>query len=119
MGDRSVTPALITLYVCLGTLPHANVRWSFGPVGKVVVSPAYHRIHHAIGAPDGANLGIVLTFWDVLAKRAVFPTTGGEISATGLAGRPLAVEQSDPRSRIRMLFGQLLEPFTATGRSGV
>jgi sterol desaturase/sphingolipid hydroxylase (fatty acid hydroxylase superfamily) len=112
MGDRSVAPALITLYVCLGTLPHANVRWSFGPLGKVVVSPAYHRIHHAIGAPDGANLGIVLTIWDVLAKRAVFPITGASISATGLAGRPLAVEQSDPRPRLRILLGQLLEPFS-------
>jgi len=113
MGDRSVAPALITLYVCLGTLPHANVRWSFGPVGRVVVSPAYHRIHHAIGGPDGANLGIVLTIWDVLAKRAVFPTLGGPISATGLAGRPLAVEQSDRRPRLRLLLGQLLEPFSA------
>jgi sterol desaturase/sphingolipid hydroxylase (fatty acid hydroxylase superfamily) len=113
MGDRSVAPALITLYVCLGTLPHANVRWSFGPVGRVVVSPAYHRIHHAIGAPDGANLGIVLTIWDVLSKRAVFPNMGTPISATGLAGRPLAVEQSDPRPRLRILLSQLLEPFSA------
>jgi sterol desaturase/sphingolipid hydroxylase (fatty acid hydroxylase superfamily) len=113
MGDRSVAPALITLYVCLGTLPHANVRWSFGPLGKVMVSPAYHRIHHAIGAPAGANLGIVLTIWDVLAKRAVFPTAGAPISATGLTGRPLAVEQSDPRPRLRLFVGQLLEPFAA------
>ena len=114
MGDRSVAPALITSYVCLGTLPHANVRWSFGPLGKLVVSPAYHRIHHAIGAPDGANLGIVLTIWDVVARRAVFPTPGAPISATGLAGRPLVVEQSDLRPPLRVLLGQLLEPFSAS-----
>ena len=66
-GDRALAAVLITAYVCLGTLPHANVRWSFGPVGRIVVSPAYHRIHHSIGGPDGANLGIVLTVWDVLA----------------------------------------------------
>jgi sterol desaturase/sphingolipid hydroxylase (fatty acid hydroxylase superfamily) len=113
MGDRSVAPALITLYVCLGTLPHANVRWSFGPLGKVIVSPAYHRVHHAIGARDGANLGIVLTIWDRLASRAVFPMADGPVSSTGLAGRPLAIEQTDPRSRIRMLAGQLFEPFNA------
>jgi sterol desaturase/sphingolipid hydroxylase (fatty acid hydroxylase superfamily) len=116
MGDRSVAPVLITLYVCLGTLPHANVRWSFGPLGRVVVSPAYHRIHHAVGGPDGANLGIVLTIWDVLASRAVFPTAGAPVPATGLAGRPLAVEQSDRRPRLHMLVGQLLEPFTAHER---
>lgn len=116
MGDRSVAPVLITLYVCLGTLPHANVRWRFGPLGKVVVSPAYHRIHHAIGAPDGANLGIVLTIWDVLASRAVFPSAGAPVSATGLAGRPLAVEQADPRPHLRMLWSQLVEPFTSSAR---
>jgi len=112
MGDRSVAPGLITLYVCLATLPHANVPWSFGPIGKLVVSPAYHRVHHAVGAPDGANLGIVLTIWDVLASRAVFPTAGAPVSETGLAGRPLAVEQSDPRRHLPLLLGQLFEPFT-------
>jgi sterol desaturase/sphingolipid hydroxylase (fatty acid hydroxylase superfamily) len=113
LGDRPLAPALITLYVCLGTFPHANVPWSFGPVGKVVVSPAYHRIHHAVGGPDGANLGIVLTLWDVLASRAVFPMVGDRTPSTGLPGRPLSVEQDDPRSRLRMLAGQLWEPFTA------
>jgi sterol desaturase/sphingolipid hydroxylase (fatty acid hydroxylase superfamily) len=116
LGDRSLAPVLITVYVCMGTLPHANVRWTLGPLGKVVVSPAYHRIHHAIGAPDGANLGIVLTIWDVLAARAIFPIPGSAVSDTGLAGRPLAVEQSDPRWRPRMLVGQLLEPFTVPSR---
>jgi len=115
MGDRPLAPVLVTLYVCLGTLPHANVRWSFGPLGKVVVSPAYHRIHHAIGGPDGANLGIVLTIWDVLASRAVFPTSRHPVPATGLAGRPLAVEQSRPGSHLRVLCAQLSEPFTTRG----
>jgi sterol desaturase/sphingolipid hydroxylase (fatty acid hydroxylase superfamily) len=118
MGDRSIAPVLITVYVCLGTLPHANVPWSFGPLGKVVVSPAYHRIHHAIGAPSGANLGIVLTLWDVLASRAIFPASGAPVPETGLAGRPLPVEQSDPRRRpVAVLAGQLVEPFTARGLS--
>ncbi|HEY1827501.1 MAG TPA: hypothetical protein VGF87_05740, partial [Acidimicrobiales bacterium] len=100
-------------YVCLGTLPHANVRWSFGPLGKVFVSPAYHRIHHAIGARDGANLGIALTVWDVLARRAVFPTKGGDVLPTGLAGRPFAVEQAAPG--LPTLGRQLAEPFILPG----
>jgi sterol desaturase/sphingolipid hydroxylase (fatty acid hydroxylase superfamily) len=118
MGDRSVAPALITLYVCLGTLPHTNVRWSLGPAGRVLVSPAYHRLHHAIGGPEGANLGIVLTIWDVMAGRAVFAPSGTSVAATGLAGRPLAVEQSGERSRLGMLAGQLIEPFFARQRTG-
>ena len=118
MGDRPVAPALITLYVCLGTLPHANVRWSLGPVGRVLVSPAYHRVHHAIGGPEGANLGIVLTIWDVMAGRAVFPGAEYAAAETGLSGRPLVVEQSDERSRLRLLAGQLIEPFAAPPRIG-
>jgi len=112
MGDRPVTPALITAYVCLGTVAHANVRWSFGPLGKVIVSPAYHRIHHAVDGPVGANLGIVLTIWDVFASRAVFPTAATPAAATGLYGRPLAVEQRDLRPHVRILVEQLFEPFT-------
>jgi sterol desaturase/sphingolipid hydroxylase (fatty acid hydroxylase superfamily) len=113
MGNRAIAPVLITGYVCLGTLPHANVRWTFGPVGKVIVSPGYHRIHHAIGARDGANLGIALTVWDVLAGRAVFPSAATASAATGLAGRPLAVEQGDQGGgHVRRLARQLLEPFT-------
>jgi sterol desaturase/sphingolipid hydroxylase (fatty acid hydroxylase superfamily) len=113
MGDRSIAPAIITVYVCLGTLPHSNVRWTLGPLGKVIVSPAYHRIHHAIGAPDGANLGIALTVWDVLAHRAIFPSAATEVLPTGLAGRPLAVEQGDVEwGQLRRLAAQLVEPFT-------
>jgi len=111
MGDRPLAPVLITAYVCLGTLPHANVGWSFGFLGKLLVSPAYHRIHHSVDGPHGANLGIVLTIWDVLASRAVFPTAQSPVSVTGLVGRPLSVEQTDPRSPLPMLIGQLLEPF--------
>ena len=56
MATRPIAPVLITIYVCIGTLQHANVRWTFGPVGRVIVSPAYHRLHHAptISAPTWA-----------------------------------------------------------------
>jgi sterol desaturase/sphingolipid hydroxylase (fatty acid hydroxylase superfamily) len=112
MGDRPMAPVLITVYVCLGTLPHANVRWTFGPLGRLVVSPAYHRLHHALDGPQGVNLGIVLTVWDVMAGRARFPLRSDPVCRTGLAGRPLAVEQAGARSRpLALLVGQLLEPF--------
>ena len=92
MPTRAIAPVVITVYVCIGTLQHANLRWTFGPVGRVVVSPAYHRLHHA---PDTqqANLGVVLTIWDVLAGRARFPARGDGVGRTGLDGRPVPVEQ--------------------------
>jgi sterol desaturase/sphingolipid hydroxylase (fatty acid hydroxylase superfamily) len=112
MGDRPFAPVLITAYVCLGTLTHANVRWSFGPLGKVLVSPAYHRLHHSVDASSGVNLGIVLTVWDVLAGRAQFPEPGAAPCRTGLAGRPIATEQGTPTAgHLPLLLNQLLEPF--------
>jgi hypothetical protein len=30
MPERPLAPALITAYVCIGTLQHANLRWTFG-----------------------------------------------------------------------------------------
>ena len=45
LASNAATPAaVLTAYACLGALPHANVRWSYGPLGKVFVSPAYHRL---------------------------------------------------------------------------
>ena len=48
LGASGAVPAVaIIAYGCLVTLPHANLRWSFGPLGRILVSPAYHRLHHA------------------------------------------------------------------------
>ena len=117
MDGRSIAPDLITLYLCLSALPHANVSWSFGPLGRILVSPAYHRLHHAIDRPGDVNLGTVFVFWDVLARRAVFPERGGVMCRTGLAGRPFAVEQAPSRPRpILVLARQLLEPFGVSSR---
>jgi sterol desaturase/sphingolipid hydroxylase (fatty acid hydroxylase superfamily) len=113
MPTRPIAPVLITIYVCIGTLQHANLRWTFGPVGRVIVSPAYHRLHHA---PDiqNANLGVVLTIWDVLAGYARFPSRSDSVGCTGLDGRPVPVEQDDSaRPALLLLAEQLIEPFQA------
>jgi sterol desaturase/sphingolipid hydroxylase (fatty acid hydroxylase superfamily) len=113
MPARPVAPVLITIYICIGTLQHANLRWRFGPLGRVLVSPAYHRLHHA---PDtqGVNLGVVLTIWDVLAGRARFPFPNDDAGRTGLDGRPVPVEQDDAAGpALLLLAGQLIEPFQA------
>jgi sterol desaturase/sphingolipid hydroxylase (fatty acid hydroxylase superfamily) len=111
MPARPIAPVLITVYVCIGTLQHANLRWTFGPAGRVLVSPAYHRLHHA---PDTqqVNLGVVLTIWDVLAGRARFPARGDAAGRTGLDGRPVPVEQGASAAPALLLMAeQLIEPF--------
>jgi sterol desaturase/sphingolipid hydroxylase (fatty acid hydroxylase superfamily) len=113
MPTRPIAPVVITVYVCIGTLQHANLRWTFGPLGRVLVSPAYHRLHHA---PDvqHVNLGVVLTIWDVLAGRARFPSRGDCVGRTGLDGRPVPVEQGgSARPALLLMAGQLAEPFRA------
>ena len=113
MPARPIAPVLITIYVCIGTLQHANLRWTFGPVGRVIVSPAYHRRHHATDN-QGVNLGVVLTIWDVLAGRARFPARGDGVGRTGLDGRPVPVEQDAPARLAPLLVAeQLAEPFQA------
>ena len=115
MPGRPIAPVLITAYVCIGTLQHANLRWTFGPAGRVLVSPAYHRLHHA---PDiqRVNLGVVLTIWDILAGCARFPSRSAAAGRTGLDGRPVPVEQDDPAGPVLLLLGeQLIEPFQVRG----
>jgi sterol desaturase/sphingolipid hydroxylase (fatty acid hydroxylase superfamily) len=112
LANAAVPPTAIVIYLCLATFPHANLRWSFGPIGRVIVSPAYHRIHHAASGPNDVNLGTVLTVWDVLTHRAVFPAPRTAVIETGIAGRPLRIEQSGHRRRaLRALAAQLAEPF--------
>jgi sterol desaturase/sphingolipid hydroxylase (fatty acid hydroxylase superfamily) len=113
MPTRPIAPVVITIYVCVGTLQHANLRWTFGPLGRVVVSPAYHRLHHATDI-QRLNLGVVLTIWDVLAGRAAFPARGDAVGRTGLDGRPVPVEQDgSARPVLRLVAEQLIEPFRA------
>ena len=111
MPGRPIAPVLITIYVCIGTLQHANLRWTFGPLGRVIVSPAYHRLHHD-REDQSINLGVVLTVWDVLAGRARFTSRTDISGATGLNGRPVPVEQGAAPGP-RLLAGQLIEPFQA------
>lgn len=112
LGTSGAVPLPVLVgYVLLSTLPHANVPWSFGPLRYVVVSPAYHRLHHNREDERGVNLGTVLVIWDVLAGLAVFPVPGGAPVATGLRARPVPVEQAgDAGSWLTTLGRQLTEP---------
>jgi sterol desaturase/sphingolipid hydroxylase (fatty acid hydroxylase superfamily) len=101
----------VAIYACLGALPHANVRWTYGPLGKVFISPAYHRLHHAAEGRIDINLGIVLTLWDRFTGRAVFPLAEMAVPATGLGGRPVPVEQASS-GHLRALWGQWTEVFS-------
>jgi sterol desaturase/sphingolipid hydroxylase (fatty acid hydroxylase superfamily) len=117
LASNAATPAfLMTAYACLGALPHANLRWSYGPLGRIFSSPAYHRAHHRSTGRLDVNLGVVFSLWDVLSGRAIFPDPDAPLIVTGLAGRPIPVEQEGNRARFGRLFAvQWLEPFLKPG----
>jgi sterol desaturase/sphingolipid hydroxylase (fatty acid hydroxylase superfamily) len=119
LASNTATPAVVlTVYSCLGALPHANVRWSYGRLGGLFVSPAYHRRHHSPTERLDVNMGTVLTIWDRLSGRAIYPAPSATVAPTGLAGRPIPVEQSDERPHfVRTFISQWTQPFT--GPQGV
>jgi sterol desaturase/sphingolipid hydroxylase (fatty acid hydroxylase superfamily) len=69
---------LIVLSRVMQSLQHANIRWQFPMLfEKYIVSPSFHRLHHAIGvghegATYGCNFGVIFSFWDRLFKTADF-----------------------------------------------
>ena len=66
----------------LQSLQHANVRIRFGAIGeRLLVSPRYHRLHHAIGighesrgkgSLGGHNFAVLFPIWDILFGTANF-----------------------------------------------
>jgi sterol desaturase/sphingolipid hydroxylase (fatty acid hydroxylase superfamily) len=115
LASNAATPALLlTAYACLGALPHANVKWTYGPVGRFFVRPVYHRRHHSPTERLDINMGTVLTVWDRLSRRAVYTSPTASVAPTGLAGRPIPVEQASERPRFLHTFiAQWTQPFTS------
>ena len=109
-GALSIT--VLALYGGIVAFAHSNTRLGFGPLGRIFVSPNFHRIHHQLDGPQDVNLGFALTVWDQLFRTAVFPTAETVRTDTGLPGRPLLVEQATPRSRHLVVYAaQLVAPF--------
>lgn len=90
-----VQPAQYVLLVAasraLQSLQHANVRIWFGAIGeRLLVSPRYHRLHHAIGIGHeskgkgtlgGHNFAVLFPVWDIVFGTAHF---GKTFEATGI-----------------------------------
>jgi sterol desaturase/sphingolipid hydroxylase (fatty acid hydroxylase superfamily) len=112
LANGELPTVLLVSYGGAVAFAHSNTNLSFGPVGRVFVSPNFHRIHHRLHGPQDVNLGFTLTVWDQLAHRAVFPTVETIRADTGLPQRPLRVEQQGSRPHHLAVFGaQLVGPF--------
>jgi sterol desaturase/sphingolipid hydroxylase (fatty acid hydroxylase superfamily) len=72
----------VWIQVALDCLAHSGLGWGYGPLGALVVSPGFHRVHHS--AEPGhynTNFGMTYSFWDRLfgtsAPRAEAPSRYG------------------------------------------
>lgn len=112
LANGALSTTLLVIYGSIVAFAHSNTNLGFGPLGRIFVSPNFHRIHHRLDGPQDVNLGFALTIWDQLFHRAVFPTEATIRIDTGLPGRPLIVEQAGSRPHHLSVFAaQLLAPF--------
>lgn len=112
VANGALPITLLVVYGCIVAFAHSNTNLGFGPLGRLFVSPNFHRIHHQLNGPQDVNLGFALSIWDQLFHRAIFPTPETIRTDTGLPGRPLAVEQAGEKPRhFSVLAAQLIGPF--------
>jgi sterol desaturase/sphingolipid hydroxylase (fatty acid hydroxylase superfamily) len=70
--------ALLLAGKFIESLSHANIRLPFGFLGeRLIVSPAFHRLHHARANPaepdlHDHNFGVVLPIWDLMFGTALY-----------------------------------------------
>ncbi len=74
--------AVVACTQLLESLAHANLRLGFGALGeRLLVSPRFHRLHHAVGAGHesrgpgslgGCNFAVLFPLWDVIFGTADF-----------------------------------------------
>jgi sterol desaturase/sphingolipid hydroxylase (fatty acid hydroxylase superfamily) len=84
-----------------GYFIHADVPWTLGVFGKVLISPAAHRLHHIRDETlMGSNYGNTITLWDRLFGTYIDPAPYVNCE-TGIA------------EGTRDLGGELLRPFEA------
>ena len=63
-----LTPAEASIAFSFGVVVniwvHANIKVDLGPVQWLIITPDYHRIHHASDERSRKNLAFVFTLWD-------------------------------------------------------
>lgn len=58
----SIPPGTYAVLLLFNVLAHADTHWTYGTLGRAIVSPAFHRVHHRGEKP--ANFGMYFVWWD-------------------------------------------------------
>ena len=74
--------ALVALSQLIQSWQHGNLDFDHGILKYTIISPRFHRYHHAIdlgyevpgkpGVLGGCNFGVLFPWWDMLFKTAIF-----------------------------------------------
>ena len=101
-----INAVALPFFLALTSLQHTHLWISFsGRLGKVLLSPAHHQIHHSADpAHFHRNLGNTLALWDVLFGTLHVPERKRQKLAFGVAGL----------ARPHSAKGTLLDPFAAS-----
>lgn len=76
------TQVYYLFYIAGLTYQHSGQRLSLGPLDRIIVGPAFHRLHHAVKMRG--NYGSVLTFWDIVFGTAHWPEPADRTIAVGI-----------------------------------
>jgi sterol desaturase/sphingolipid hydroxylase (fatty acid hydroxylase superfamily) len=58
---------ILMVQVFSETMQHSRLTWTFGPLRRLLVSPAFHSMHHSIDPREyNGNYGRVFSLWDAL-----------------------------------------------------
>ena len=65
--DATFTGVLAAVQLVTGLFLHANVRWRWRPLHRIVITPEFHHWHHA-NEPDAhnSNYSVFLPLWDTV-----------------------------------------------------
>jgi sterol desaturase/sphingolipid hydroxylase (fatty acid hydroxylase superfamily) len=65
--SQSALLAYVFLVAAQATFIHANVRWEFRPIRRIVATPAFHHWHHSAEAEAiDKNFAVHTPLWDLL-----------------------------------------------------
>ena len=75
--------ALVAISQFIQSWQHANIKSDLAITRYLLISPLYHRMHHAVGygheaqgkpgVLGGCNFGVLFPWWDIIFRTAIFP----------------------------------------------
>jgi sterol desaturase/sphingolipid hydroxylase (fatty acid hydroxylase superfamily) len=96
-----LSPAEAGAGYCLALLiqfwEHTNLNVNVGPLSWLIITPAYHRVHHSATVQRGKNLGTTFSIWDRLFGTYVDPESMADTF-------PLGLGETVPASKVPRMF---------------